>query len=63
MSEISAAIGDLVSSFTGEQWGRWSALKRHRDELEFQALLDSERDEAREHNRIYLEAQRASQVN
>ncbi len=59
VSETSAAIGEVVSALTGKQWQRWGALKRNRDEAEFQELVEQERAEARAHNTIYLEAQRA----
>lgn len=59
MSEQSAAVGDVLQALTGKPWHRWDALKSKRAEAEFRDLLDQERAEARAHNTIYLEAQRA----
>ena len=63
ISEQSAAVGDVFHALTGNPWHRWDALKRRRDEAEFQELVEQERAEARAHNTIYLQAQRAQQAN
>lgn len=59
VSEVSAAVADIFQVLTGESWPRWERLKVQRQEAVFKALLEQERVEARAHNAIYLEAQRA----
>lgn len=63
ISEQSAAIGDVIHALTGTPWHRWDALARQRKQAEFNTLLEQERAEARAHNTIYLQAQRAQQAN
>lgn len=59
VSEISAAIGDVISSLTGEEWGRWTALERQIADAEFKALLMEERDAERA-RRVQREAARGA---
>ena len=63
VSELSIAIGDLTTAITGKPWQRWDALKRAREKAEFDELLEQERAEARAHNTIYLQAQKAQYPN
>lgn len=63
VSEQSAAAGDIVTALTGKPWHRWDALKTQRADAEFKELLEQERAEARAHNTIYLQAQKAMQAN
>lgn len=64
VSEVSAAVMDLWSAWhNNTEHPRWSALKRAREKAEFNELLEQERAEARAHNTIYLQAQKAQQAN
>lgn len=64
VSEVSAAVMDLWSAWhNNAEHPRWSALKRAREKAEFNELLEQERAEARAHNTIYLQAQKAQQTN
>ena len=63
VSEQSAAIGDVISAFTGKKWHRWDAKKKLREEAEFKKLIEAERDGARAHNQRFLQARMARKSN
>lgn len=64
ISEVSAAVMDVWSALHDHQdHPRWTQRQRARERAEFEALLESERAEARAHNTIYLQAQKARQEN
>lgn len=50
VSEVSAAVGDVVKALSGKPWGRWTALQKAQEHAERQKLIAVKREEARRFN-------------